>query len=144
MRSQTVRRIPPGEKPSWRALDSVAGAAAVRDAPAEVETMQMLATPEWQLARRVAESRALGKSELLPRFLLHVCELTLRGRAEEITEQRIGSLIFNRPAGYNPGEDNIVRSYARTLRKRLEEYFTGEGRGEPMRIAIPRGGYVPV
>jgi len=114
------------------------------DDPVEVETMQMLATPEWQLARRVAESKALGKSELLPRFLLHVCELTLRGRAGEITEQRIGSLIFNRPAGYNPGEDNIVRSYARMLRKRLEEYFAGEGRAEPMRIVIPRGGYVPV
>ncbi|HEY4356984.1 MAG TPA: hypothetical protein VGN16_14640 [Acidobacteriaceae bacterium] len=144
MRSQNARRIPLGENPSWRAIDSVAGAAAVMDDPVEVETMQMLATPEWQLARRVAESKALGKSELLPRFLLHVCELTLRGRAEEITEQRIGSLIFNRPAGYNPGEDNIVRSYARMLRKRLEEYFAGEGRAEPMRIVIPRGGYVPV
>lgn len=144
MRSQNVKQVPLGEKPSWRAADSVEGAAAVMDDPAEVETMQMLATPEWQLARRVAESKALGKSELLPRFLLHVCELSLRGRAGEITEQKIGSLIFNRPAGYNPGEDNIVRSYARMLRKRLEEYFAGEGKAEPMHIVIPRGGYVPV
>jgi hypothetical protein len=99
---------------------------------------------EWQLACRVAASKGLSKSELLPRFLLHVCELSLRGRTEEITEQRIGTLIFNRPPDYNPGEDNIVRSYARTMRKRLDDYFDHEGRHERLRIHIPRGGYVPV
>lgn len=101
-------------------------------------------TEEWQLACRVAASRFMAKSELLPRFLLHICEMTLRDRKGEITEQRIGILIFNRPAGYNPGEDNIVRSYARTLRKRLDDYFSQEGRHERLRITIPRGGYVAV
>jgi hypothetical protein len=99
---------------------------------------------EWKLACRIATSKGMAKSELLPRFLLHICEMSLRGRKEEITEQRIGMLIFNRPMGYNPGEDNIVRSYARTLRKRLEDYFSQEGREEPLRMTIPRGGYVPV
>ncbi len=101
-------------------------------------------TEEWQLACRVAASKGLSKSELLPKFLLHICELSLRGRADEITEQRIGTQIFNRPPDYNPGEDNIVRSYARTMRKRLDDYFDHEGRHERMRIHIPRGGYVPV
>jgi hypothetical protein len=100
--------------------------------------------PEWKLAVRVASSKSFSRSELLPRFLLHVCELVLTGRAEEITEQRIGTRVFLRPEGYNPGEDNIVRNYARQLRKRLDEYFESEGRAEVVRIAIPRGGYVPV
>ena len=112
--------------------------------PTELETIEMLATEEWQLARRIASSRRLAKSDLLPKFLLYVCEMTLRGRSHEINEQRIGTEIFNRPADYNPGEDNIVRSYARLLRKRLEEYFHEEGAHEPMRIVIPRGGYVPI
>ena len=99
---------------------------------------------EWKLACRVAASKGMSKSDLLPRFLLHICELALCGRAEEITEQRIGTVVFKRPADYNPGEDNIVRSYARTMRKRLDEYFAGEGRGELLRIDIPRGGYTPV
>ena len=47
------------------------------------------------------------------------------------------------PPSYNPGEDNIVRSYARLLRNRLEEYFTGEGSEEALRIVVPRGQYVP-
>jgi hypothetical protein len=104
---------------------------------------ELLRGQEWQLAWRVATSKRLCKSELLPKFLLYVCEQHLAGNSHEITEQRIGTQIFNRDTDYNPGEDNIVRSYARLLRKRLDEYFEGEGRDEPMRIVIPRGGYVP-
>ena len=100
--------------------------------------------PEWQLAWRIATSKKLRKSELLPKFLMFICEHQLLGSPHEITEQRIGTQIFNREHNYNPGEDNIVRSYARLLRKRLEEYFDEEGSDEPLRIAIPRGGYVPV
>ena len=107
------------------------------------ERDRLLAYEEWRLACRVAESVRLRKSELLPRFLLYVCEQYLLGREAEISEQRIGIQVFNRPENYNPGEDNIVRSYARLLRKRLDAYFENEGADEPMRILIPRGGYVP-
>ncbi len=108
------------------------------------DSEKLLSRPEWQLACRVVASKRLCKSELLQKFLLYVCEQYLLGRSDQITEQRIGTQIFNRSTDYNPGEDNIVRSYARLLRKRLEEYFEGEGRNEPVRIDIPRGGYVPV
>jgi hypothetical protein len=116
----------------------------------EIET-EMAATMEdlvdrleWHLACRVAASKGLSKSERLPRFLLYICEQHLLGKTHEITEQRIGIQIFNRPTDYNPGEDNIVRSYARLLRKRLDLYFEGEGSRETMRIVVPRGGYVPI
>lgn len=99
---------------------------------------------EWRLAERIAASRGFHKSELLQRFLLEICERTLTGQARSITEQYIGIRIFGRPEGYDPGEDNIVRSYARMLRKRLDAYFDGEGAAEPMRLDVPRGGYVPV
>jgi hypothetical protein len=105
---------------------------------------ELLSRPEWQLACRVAASKSLVRSGRLARFLLYVCEQYLLGRPGEITEQRIGRQIFDRSSGYNPGEDNIVRSYARMLRKRLDAYFDGEGAHETMRIYIPRGGYVPV
>ena len=98
---------------------------------------------EWQLALRIAASKGLCKSEFLPRFLLYVCEQHLTGSTREMTEQHLGVQVFNRPPGYNPGEDNIVRSYARMLRKRLDEYFEGEGEDEPLRLVIPRGGYIP-
>src|ERR1700679_861273 len=99
---------------------------------------------EWQLALRIASSKGLCKSSFLPNFLLYICEQHLIGNAQEITEQRIGTKIFHRASNYNPGEDNIVRSYARLLRKRLDEYFEQEGHDEPVRLIIPRGGYVPI
>jgi hypothetical protein len=115
----------------------------VAEAPA-LDREELSGRREWQLACRVAASKKFGKSALLPKFLLYVCEQHLTGNSHEITEQRIGTQIFNRDTGYSPGEDNIVRSYARLLRKRLDEFFEGEGINEPMRIVIPRGGYLPV
>jgi hypothetical protein len=105
---------------------------------------ELLLQQEWQLALRIVASKGFCKSELLQKFLLYVCEQQLMGNTHEITEQRIGTQIFNRTTDYNPGEDNIVRSYARLLRKRLDKYFEEEGCEEPMRVIIPRGGYVPV
>jgi hypothetical protein len=100
--------------------------------------------PRWQLARRLAASRGFAKSRFLTSFILYICEKHLLEQTAEITEQQIGEHVFLRPRGYSPGEDNIVRNYARLLRQRLEEYFAGEGIDERIRIVVPRGAYVPL
>ena len=98
----------------------------------------------WELVQRVVAGSHFSKSPLLSKFLLFVVAEALGGRGEEITEHQIGVQVFDRPSDYRTIEDNIVRNYARQLRKRLAEYFTGEGRAEEWRIDIPLGGYVPV
>lgn len=98
--------------------------------------------PRWQVAKRVAASKGFAKSQFLTHFVLYICEKHLLERTDEITEQQIGEQVFRRPEGYNPGEDNIVRNYARLLRQRLEEYFVSEE--ETIRIVVPRGGYIPL
>ena len=98
----------------------------------------------WELAQRIASSEIFARSEFLPKFLLYICDRQLSGRTHEITEQQIGERVFGRPAGYSPGEDNIVRNYAGQLRKRLEVYYERVGKGDAVCISIPRGGYVPV
>jgi hypothetical protein len=100
--------------------------------------------PEWQLVRRILASGAFKRSTLLTNFLIYVCDRKLQGHDGEITEYQIGVQALGRPDNYHPGEDNIVRNYARILRKRLEEYFEEEGKGEEIRIIIPRGQYVPI
>ncbi len=110
----------------------------------QVDRRRFQDDPRWALVERIAESRSLGKSPRLAEFLRYVCDRQLRSREAEITEQRIGVKVFGRPEGYNSNEDNIVRNYARTLRKRLADYFRTEGRNEPLLLLIPRGGYVPV
>jgi hypothetical protein len=104
----------------------------------------LAAEPRWQLAQRIAASRSFAKSALLSRFLLYVCEREITGKTVEISEHQIGVHVFGRRPGYHPGEDNIVRNYARQLRHRLDQYFLEEGREEELRLCIPRGKYVPV
>ena len=106
--------------------------------------VRLEADPRWGIATRVAASKGFAKSKFLISFILYICEKQLLDQTDEITEQLIGEHVFRRPQGYNPGEDNIVRNYARLLRQRLEEYFNGEGIDETIRIAVPRGGYVPL
>jgi hypothetical protein len=96
------------------------------------------------LVRRVVESPAFAKSERLSSFLSCVCELTLSGRANEINEQKIGTMLFGRSSNYDSSIDGIVRTQASRLRQRLDLYFAGEGADEPIRIILPRGSYVPL
>jgi len=98
----------------------------------------------WQLALRIAVSRSLGRSQLLSDFLLYIVERSIQGRRGEITEQQIGVAVFGRAEDYNSNDDNIVRSYARKLRKRIDDYYASEGREETLRLEIPRGGYTPI
>jgi hypothetical protein len=97
----------------------------------------------WRVAHRVASGPHFARSPLLSRFLLFVVSETVEGRQATITEHKIGVAVFGRPVSYRTDDDNIVRNYARQLRKRLAEHFAEEGKGSPIRIEIPVGGYVP-
>jgi hypothetical protein len=112
--------------------------------PEESRPSSLHDDPSWELAQRVVSGPHFSRSPLLSKFLLFVVAETLEGRAAEITEHQIGVQVFDRPADYRTLEDNIVRNYARQLRKRLAEHFAEQGSAEPVRIDIPVGGYVPV
>ena len=112
--------------------------------PMDGESAALKGDRRWELVQRVTSAPAFVRSPLLSRFLLFVVAETLEGRENEITEHQIGVRVFDRPTDYRTVEDNIVRTYARQLRKRLAEYFDGEGSSEEWRIDIPLGGYVPV
>jgi hypothetical protein len=98
----------------------------------------------WLLAQRIAASGSLGRSKLLADFLLYIVDRHIHEHDDEITERQIGVLVFGRNDDYDVSDDNIVRSYARNLRKRVDEYFATEGRGELLQLEIPRGGYTPI
>lgn len=108
------------------------------------ETTLLETDHRWQLAKRVVASRHFARSPLLSNFLLYIVAETIQGRSEQITEHEIGVHVFDRPAHYRTLEDNIVRSYARQLRRRLTDYFVQEGSSERLHINIPLGGYIPV
>lgn len=95
------------------------------------------------LVSRILSSALFRKSRKLATFLQFICEQQQMGKADSINEQRIGTEVFGRNEGYHMGEDSIVRSQARFLRLRLQEYFATEGKDEPIILTIPKGSYVP-
>jgi hypothetical protein len=97
-----------------------------------------------ELVRRVASSSTFERSPRLRAFFLHVCRCALDNKPEAATEQQVGICVYDRPPGYNPNDDNIVRSQARLLRLKLEHHFANEGKNEPVIITIPKGRYLPV
>ena len=97
-----------------------------------------------ELVQRVAASTGFQRSPRLRELLLFICERAVQNRTEELREQSIGCGVFGRRPDYSPGEDNIVRVEIRHLRRRLDEYFAGEGKDEPLTIVVPKGTYVPV
>lgn len=102
------------------------------------------AEQQEELVHRVASSSTFEKSPRLRAFFLHVCRCALEEKPEEATEQQIGIYVYGRSPGYNPNEDNIVRSQARVLRMKLEHHFANEGKDEAVIITIPKGQYLPV
>jgi hypothetical protein len=96
------------------------------------------------LVERVAASQTFISAPKLRAFFLYVSDCSLRGQPEDATEQQIGVRVFSRAAGYNSGDDSIVRSQARLLRIKLSAYFSEEGKREPLLIEMPKGHYVPV
>jgi len=122
-----------------RAVSEESSGAVADAVPDALET-----DPRWLLAQRIVAGPHFSRSHLMSRFLLYVVAETLEGRQSGITEHQIGVRIFGRPTDYRTDEDNIVRNYARQLRKRLAEHFHGDGNREPLRLDIPVGGYIPV
>jgi TolB-like protein len=103
---------------------------------------------ETQAGRRQLElvlaSPGFARNKRLSRFLRFVVEGHLEGRDAELKESLIAIEVFGRLPGHDSKKDPIVRTEASRLRARLSEYYSGEGKGDSLKIELPKGGYVPV
>jgi hypothetical protein len=91
----------------------------------------------------IIRSQGFQRSDRHARFLRFVCEETLNGQSSQLNEYLIAHRVFDRGADYSPGEDSVVRRQAYTLRQKLQEYYSAEGKADPIRIELPVGRYVP-
>src|SRR5258708_4056105 len=91
----------------------------------------------------VLESSAFSRPHRLRRLLKYVVEQTLRGEQDLLKETLLGMNVFDRGPNFDPRADPIVRIDARRLRARLEQYYSGEGAGDPVVIILEPGSYVP-
>ncbi len=97
-----------------------------------------------ELLGRVASSPQFQKSKRLRELLLYLGERALTDPNRILREQEIGVEVLGRPANYDTSHDTLVRVLISQLRKKLQDYFTGEGRDEPYILEIPKGNYLPV
>lgn len=91
----------------------------------------------------VLQSRAFRQAPTLAGLLSYLCEKRFAGQAGQIKEYSIGVDVFRRGPDFNQESDSIVRVEINRLRKRLSDYYAQEGAGNPARISIPVGQYVP-
>jgi adenylate cyclase len=93
--------------------------------------------------QRVLASPQFETSERNRRFLEYVIEETLAGRAGRIKGYNIATQVFGRDVNFDPQLDPVVRMEARRLRRSLERFYLTDSKGSSIRIAMPKGGYVP-
>jgi hypothetical protein len=109
---------------------------------------QLLTVAEVETVRaqvhRICASRQFASAGKLARFLEYVVEATLQDAGTPAKEYSIGVGVYGRPADYDPRVDSIVRVEAGKLRSRLAQYYDESGRDSPVRISVPKGGYVPI
>ena len=103
-----------------------------------------IAAPEiLDALARIEGSKLFANSKRLTELLRFVVEASLRGETEGLKQTAIGTELYQRDPSYDPKVDGIVRTHARRLRERLREYYRSEGTEDPVKIDVPRGGYVP-
>ena len=90
----------------------------------------------------IAQSLPFRNSKRYPSFLRYAVERTLRSETDKLHERQLGVELFRRPVGYDANADPIVRVTAGEIRKRLAQFYEGDGRNDRLRMEFPPGGYV--
>ncbi len=92
---------------------------------------------------RIVASAAFRSAPQLAAFMRYIVNATLLGRQHEIKGYTIAVEALGRPDDFDPVADPIVRVEAGRLRRAMDTYYAGEGAGDPVRIVVERGSYVP-
>jgi Tol biopolymer transport system component len=93
---------------------------------------------------RVLDSAAFRGAERSRTLLRYIVEEALQGRADRLKDYTLGAEALGRGDAFDPRTDPIARVEASRLRSRLDLYYGTEGAADRLRIALPKGGYVPL
>ena len=92
---------------------------------------------------RILSSSTFQHAKHAQRFLRHIVEAALAGRGNDLKEYTVGVEVFGKDASFDPRIDSIVRTEARRLRARLQDFYDAEGDQGNCRIVLRKGSYVP-
>lgn len=91
------------------------------------------------LAEDLRGKDALGRSDVLNRLFDYLARASMEGRRPK--EFEVAAAVFGRDSGFDGAQDASVRVAVHRLRRKLEDYYAGDGRTEAVRLTVPRGEY---
>jgi Malectin domain len=91
----------------------------------------------------VLASTTFARNPRLALLLEYLCVRCFKGEASFIKEYNIATDVFRRPPEFDQSGDSIVRVEMHRLRKKLKEYYAGEGASQSIQIVIQSGQYQP-
>ena len=82
----------------------------------------------------VLASQVFEKKPRMASLLEYICERYFDGDTEGIKEYSIATDVFRRPQSFDQATDSIVRVEVFRLRKKLREFYDGEGADQAIEI----------
>ncbi len=92
-----------------------------------------------ELLRRIARSTPFRGLQEHCEVLEYICHQTQAGGLSDLREHDIGVAVLGLEPGYDIAENPVVSRVTEEAREKLKAYFRGEGRREPLRVALPKG-----
>src|SRR5262249_41515651 len=92
---------------------------------------------------RITGSSVFTNTERLRELLRYTVMEALEGRGASLKESVVGVAVFGQKPGYDSDANSIVRVEFARLRKKVEQYYQGDGAREGWRILFPRGSSAP-
>ncbi len=89
--------------------------------------------------QKILTSQEFSGSKNNRALLSYLIECSIKGETPK--ETAIAIDVLGRDKDFNSNEDPIVRVYLHNLRKKLEAYYTNEGKNDKIRVEIPKGHY---
>ena len=87
-----------------------------------------------------ASFRPSARRREMLRFLV---DETLAGRGARLKGATVAMAVFGRDETFDQRSDPVVRLEALRLRGDLDGYYVDAGSQDPVRITVPKGGYIP-
>jgi hypothetical protein len=91
------------------------------------------------LAQSLRARAALGRSDVMNRLFEYLAQTAAAGARPK--EFEVAAAVFGRDAAFDGAQDASVRVAVHRLRRKLDDFYAGDGRDDPVRLAIPKGEY---
>ncbi len=91
----------------------------------------------------VLRSAAFSRNPRLGKLLEYICSKSFAGESGYLKEYTIATDVFGRAPEFDQSTDAIVRVEMHRLRKKLKDFYAGEGLDQNVEIIIQSGHYTP-